>query len=292
MFSGSVTWYLFFAGTGSGITFAVFVLDSFLRVFKPRVFQQYRFLIAPGLVAGILLVALGAVFLAFDLGRLDRIAFLFSHPSFSILSIGAWALALFLFLTVAQVLLRLRFARQAPKSLHILIRWLSATSAAMVMVYTGVLLQSLHAVHFWATPLLPVLFALSSFSSGVALLLVMAFIRQSDGLAIRPFAQLSRFHIPLVLGELLVLVLYLWLMSYHSVTATVAVVNLLWGDYALLFWGGAVGCGLLLPLAFEAFFHNRANWNSLFASSVLLLAGALALRFCILGVGIPPVLQS
>jgi formate-dependent nitrite reductase membrane component NrfD len=291
MFSSNIAWYLFFAGTGSGAAFVVFILDSYLRVFRPWAFQQYRFLIAPGLIAGILLVALGSVFLVFDLGRFDRLVALFLNPSLSILSIGAWALIVFLLVTIAQLFLRLQYAAQVPKLLHILIRWLSAAASVTVMTYTGILLQSLHAIHFWATPLLPALFALSSLSAGAALLLVMAFARQSDGLAVRPFARLSRFHIPILLGEFLILALYLWLMTRHSVTATSAVATLLWGNYALLFWGGVVCCGLLIPFVLEVFSRSRTDWNMLLASSMLLLAGALALRFCILGVGAPPILQ-
>ena len=46
-----------------------------------------------------------------------------------------------------------------------------ALAALAVMLYTGLLLQSLNAVPLWATPWLPALFVLSSLSCGMALVL-------------------------------------------------------------------------------------------------------------------------
>jgi formate-dependent nitrite reductase membrane component NrfD len=292
MFSDSIVWYLFFAGTGSGAAFAAFVLDSYVRRFKPRLFRQYLPLITWGLVAGIVLVALGAVFLVLDLGRLDRVADLFLHPTLSVVTAGAWGLTLFFLVNSLQVFLRLYCADLIPKALHIAVRWLGALCSLFVMGYTGILLESLHAVHFWATPLLPVLFVLSSLSAGIALLVVLGFFRRVDGVTLKTLIRLSRVHIPLVACELLVIAAYICLMIGRSPSAAESTTSLLQGSYSLLFWLGVIMGGLLLPIALDVFPRHKNGWNSLVVSGVLLLAGALALRFCILGVGELPDIQS
>ncbi|GHT77859.1 molybdopterin oxidoreductase membrane subunit [Actinomycetota bacterium] len=292
MFSSNIIWYLFFAGTGSGATFVAFVLDSYLRRFKPQHFKQYRQLITWGLISGILLVILGGVFLVLDLGRLDRITSLFVNPAFSIVTLGAWGLVLFLLVNIAQVVLRLYFANLIPKWAHIALRWLGAAASLFVMSYTGILLQSLHSVHFWATPLLPVLFVLSSLSSGLALLVVLGAFKQGNGIKLKTLVRISRAHIPLIICELLILTIYTWLMLEGSASAVQASTNLIWGDYALLFWVGVVLSGLLLPIAVELLTRHKSGWNSLVIGSTFLLVGALLLRFCILGVGVLPKIQT
>jgi formate-dependent nitrite reductase membrane component NrfD len=288
MFSQSVIWYLFFAGAGSGLAFVVFILDSWLRRFWPWLCSQYRPLMAPSLFIAIALTVVGAVFLFFDLGRPDRILMLVTAPRLNALTIGAWSILAFVALAGVQLLLRLRLAASCPKALQIIVRWATAACAATVMVYTGLLLQGLSTLHFFASPLLPPLFVLSSLSCGVALLLLIGFLRQSDGISLRPFVRLSKAHLPLILLELVVLGAYLLLMAGGTQTASASAARLISGDFALAFWGGVVVLGLVVPLGLELLLRGRASWNSTAVYALACMAGALALRFCFLAVGAHP----
>jgi formate-dependent nitrite reductase membrane component NrfD len=291
MFSGSVIWYLFFAGAGSGLAFVAFVVDSGLRRFWPRLFAQYRPLMALALCMGLALTLVGAVFLLFDLGRPERILRFVTDSRFSVLTVGAWAVLGFVVLTGAQLMARVRWAHICPQAVHIVLRWATAAAAVLVMTYTGLLLQSLYSLHFFATPLLPLLFVLSSLSCGVALLLLLAFFRQPDGISLWPYARLASAHLPLLVLEIVVLGGYLVLMANGTPTAAASAARLISGDYALIFWGGVVVAGLLLPLVLEFALRGRASWNSMAIYATACMVGALALRFCFLSVGAHPSIQ-
>ncbi|MDR2109325.1 MAG: polysulfide reductase NrfD [Coriobacteriales bacterium] len=288
MFSQSAIWYIFFAGAGSGLAFVVFVIDSFLRRFRPWFFTQYRPFVAPGLFLGIALTVLGALFLFFDLGRPDRILAFVLHPSPNALTIGAWSVLAFTVCAALQLQVRLRFAAAVPTALHIALRWATAASAASVMLYTGLFIQSLSSLHFLASPLLPLLFMLSSLSCGVALLLLLGFLHQPRGIPLRPFVRLTKAHLPLLVLELAVLIGYLVLMAGGTQAASAGVARLLSGDCSLAFWGGVVAVGLALPLGLELVLRGRATWNSTAAYALACMAGGLALRFCFLTVGAHP----
>jgi formate-dependent nitrite reductase membrane component NrfD len=288
VFSQNVVWYLFFAGAGSGLAFVVFCLDSFLRRWRPWFFGQYRALIVPGLLTSIALTLLGATFLFFDLGRPERILTFVTNPRPNALTIGTWSVLIFIILAALQLLVRLRLANAVPKPVHIAIRWTTAAAATSVMVYTGLLFQGLDALHFLASPLLPLLFVLSSLSCGIALLLLIGFLRQPEGFSLRPFVRLTRVHLPLLALELVVLVGYLLLMALGTQTAAASVTRLLSGDYSLVFWGGVIALGLALPFGMELVLHNRASWNSMAIYALACMGGALALRFCFLAAAAHP----
>ena len=292
MFSASIIWYLFFAGVGSGASFTIFLIDSFLRRFKPQLFESLKALIAPGHAISLALVVLSTIFLVFDLGRIDRLLDLFIAPNLTILTIGAWSLLVYMILTDLQLLLRLRLPATTHRYLHIIVRWMTMLSAVAVMVYAGLLLKSLSSVHFWNTPLLPVLFVLSSLSSGLALVMLIGLFRQSARVPLELFARFSRTHLPLLVCELLLLVVYLFWAMQRSTTAAAAAVSLISGDYLVHFWGGVVVCGILLPSLIEAFAHRMTISILIAFHAIAILVGAFALRYCFLMVGAPPQMLS
>jgi formate-dependent nitrite reductase membrane component NrfD len=279
---------MFFAGVGTGVSFVAFLLDSFTRYFKPQLNTLCRQLIAPGHILGIACVIFGTIFLIFDLGRADRLLELLLAPRLTILAVGTWLLAFFLLLTTVQMGLRLRFAEVIPKAVHVAIRWASALSALAVMLYIGLLLQDLRSVHFWDSPLLPVIFVLSSLSGGVALLMLISFFRQNDGVPLRLIARLSDAHFPLIACEALLLAAYMVLAFYRSPVAAASATELIFGDYLLPFWGGVVICGIAVPLGLEWLAHRKATWSLAAVYALMLLAGTLAIRYCFLMVGMHP----
>jgi formate-dependent nitrite reductase membrane component NrfD len=291
MFSQSIVWYLFFAGVGGGTSFVAFVLDSYLRRFKPWLFKQYRTLIAPAHFMALVLVAVGTIFLVFDLGRPDRLLILLTDPEPTILTGGAWSLALFLLLTALQLLVRLRFADATPKTVHIIIRWLTAVAAFAVMLYTGLLLQSLSAVHFWRSPLLPVLLVLSSLSGGIAALLILGFCKQPDDLPLKPLARLINVHLPVLVLEFATLIAFIALATRSDPVAAASAARLLTGSLALLFWGGVVLAGFVAPLIIELIARRHTTWTTASLYGLVLLVGTLALRYCIIAAGMHPVTQ-
>ena len=95
MVSSYIAWYLFLAGAGGGAFLLGSFVDFALRVSNRSWLRGASAVTDAGLLAGPVLVALGTVFLALDLGAPDQAFRLFLTPSGSLLSAGAWALALF-----------------------------------------------------------------------------------------------------------------------------------------------------------------------------------------------------
>ena len=63
-----------------------------------------------------------------------------------------------------------------------------------------------------------------------------------------------------------------------------AALGLLWGPYALVFWGGVVAAGIVLPMALQGLeLANRIPHTVL--PAVLVLAGGLALRWVLVDAG-------
>jgi formate-dependent nitrite reductase membrane component NrfD len=80
-------------------------------------------------------------------------------------------------------------------------------------------------------------------------------------------------------------------MANGTPTASASAIRLISGDYALVFWGGVVFLGLVLPLGLEFVLRGRTSWNSMAIYAVACMVGALALRFCFLAVGEHPSIQ-
>ena len=81
---------------------------------------------------------------------------------------------------------------------------------AFVAVYTGMLLMSAGSVPLWDTPLLPLLFTVSAFDTGVALVeLVAVAAAKKDPLAPKARTLMERVVVVLVVVEMLVLAAFL-----------------------------------------------------------------------------------
>ena len=133
----------------------------------------YRKLLGSGLVAAFVLLALGIVCLVADLGNAERMILLLVHPTASYLAVGSWALAACLALAAALGLAWLGVGVWNVALVRV-VHVVAGLASLVVMVYTGLLLQSLGAVPLWATPWLPALFAASSLSCGIACALALA----------------------------------------------------------------------------------------------------------------------
>ena len=91
------------------------------------------------------------------------------HPTASYLAVGSWALAACLALAAALGLAWLGVGVWNVALVRV-VHVVAGLASLVVMVYTGLLLQSLGAVPLWATPWLPALFAASSLSCGAAVI--------------------------------------------------------------------------------------------------------------------------
>ena len=125
---------------------------------------------------------------------------------------------------------------------------------AFVAVYTGMLLMAPASVPLWNTPLLPFLFTVSAFDTGVALVEVMAVAAaRKDPLAADAKRFLERSVVVLVLLEAMVLAAFLGTAlaggsGAAAATAAASAAMLVEGPLAGWFWVLLVAAGLALPL--------------------------------------------
>ncbi|MAF47340.1 MAG: hypothetical protein CMM10_03680 [Rhodospirillaceae bacterium] len=170
--------YLFLAGVGAGaLTAAASIFlrgGSEARGMHVEI-ARYGAFIAP------LPVIIGCGLLVFELGSFEagnwfRWLNLYATINLSPMSIGTWLLTFFIMLSVVYAY---TFIRNAPGisteqrySLRILLSWVIVPFGIAVAVYTGVLLGAMPSRPFWNSPILAMLFMISSISTGVAAILM------------------------------------------------------------------------------------------------------------------------
>jgi formate-dependent nitrite reductase membrane component NrfD len=300
MLSDLTITYLFLGGAGSG-ALSVLIILSLLTpcasrggdpahyapqaTFRPLFFFGYQ-------IGGGALI-LSVLCLLFDLGRPDRLFFLFLHPSPSYLALGSYALVILIACTIALCLIWgvsfRRLSRWTVRTVEVL----GLSAALITMLYTGLLFQSIGTGTLLGTVLIPVIFVLSSLSTGIALLLLMAAITRAGKLFSTTFRRLARADVAIILLESVGLVLLL-VFGFDEQQTRAATTELVFGDFAVVFWVGVVGCGIIAPLGFEGVSLRSgidgmvARWEYAFASvAFLLLIGGYCLRATLLGAGLP-----
>ncbi|WP_018213920.1 NrfD/PsrC family molybdoenzyme membrane anchor subunit [Desulfitobacterium hafniense] len=270
-----VVWYLFLAGTGAGV---------YLIALGNKLWRRDDSLQNIGYFWGPAFVAVGTVFLLFDLGRPLAAPLAVLRPLSSMISIGTIILSLFLLLGLIQIVQNLYFKKSTPRCLD----WVGFGLAIGTATYTGLLLGVVKAIPFWNNPLfLPLLFLASALSSGVGFILLILVatkkIRKEQIAAALP--AMVKLDIGLILCEIVLLSVMLCLAKQAGGAAGSGVDILFQGFLALPFWGLVMGVGLLLPLFIETFMRSHQE-KVLLVCALALLVGGIALRYSIVLAGV------
>lgn len=269
MFGELVIAYLFLAGLGAGGAAAASLADLLLvresfgaaaELYEGKAPAQR--MIALVFAASLGALSLGAACLLLDVGRLDRVLTLFLAPQPTVMVVGAWALTLLGAILAVLTLARFLYLPWLPRNVVVVLEIAVCVLAAVVAVYAGLLLQANVGVRLWATPWLPVLFALSAASCGCALVLATALFVPEDDQTARLMGLAARIDAVVIGGEVLVAMLFLARAATSAHPGLQASAALLTdGDAALSWWVGFVLCGLVLPLGIEAVWMIR-RWRS------------------------------
>lgn len=259
--------YLFLAGVGAG---ALTVSSSVLLRGGggPRGVHldiaRYGAFIAPIPVmvgCGLLILELGS----FEAGHWFKWINLYMVMNLSPMSVGTWLLTFFIAVSVVYAY---TFVPDAPLlgerrlPLRRVLAWVSVPLGISVAIYTGVLLGAMPSRPFWNSPILALLFLVSSLSTGVAaILLVRALLHRSavNEEGERQFHHsgylLAASDVMLIGFELAVVFLFL-MFAYLTVGDVRYAVSdtLFGGDLAMLFWLGFVLIGLVVPALIELYF--------------------------------------
>ena len=275
--------YLFLGGLGGGIMFLATIFDFFITPGAGILFVWPMFI-------ALLCLAVGSFFLVFELGQ----PLAFWRVWTTAKAIIKWGATL---LVIAMLFGALWWVSYLPWG------WISGIAGALaggrglflavagisgfgIMVYTGIMLSTLQAHAFWATPALPVLFTISAISTGCAAVAL--------GLGGWPFefsleyvlvietiqSLVHTIDIILICAEIVVLlVMVLSFLGAGNITAKAVARRWAIGETAPLFWVGMIGFGLLLPLGFYVFATGPAV--EIIAPVLVLLGGFLLRYLCV-----------
>lgn len=290
--------YLFLGGAGAGalvvccLTDLLWLKEPFGRERVPRGLSRWPVerLVGLSMLAGLLMVAAGAVCLTFDLGRVDRVISLLLSPPASLMNWGSWALVALIALSCFAVAVRFLAIPAIGRGAMIAVEAAAVPVAVFVMAYTGFLLQTLYGARFWGLWPVVALFVLSSLSCGIAVPVLLQAVVGKDEFTDALAQTLLKVDVPVIVLEVAVAVALLVLAggsNHPGIQASFA--SLVQGPAAAWWWAGFAVCGLALPFACEAAsLATRVPEGALrlaVAAAIFVLIGGVSLRVAIADVG-------
>ncbi|HJF65266.1 MAG TPA: polysulfide reductase NrfD [Slackia equolifaciens] len=236
------------------------------------------------------LLALGVLCLLVDLGRPDRLFNLMTSPTLSAIAVGAWALVAAIVIAGAFSALALFDGVCIGMVATCVLSVAGVVVGATVAIYTGILLQSMASVLAWQTPLVPIVFVLSSASCGTAVAFLGAVFANTRQVYEHAIAALARADGAIIVAEAVALAAFVF-WGLGSEGTREAALALAVGDLAWAFWGGVVIVGLVVPFVLELFTTFDNHRLQLLWVATAVLVGAFALRWCMAGLAAYDVTQ-
>jgi formate-dependent nitrite reductase membrane component NrfD len=261
---GIFLWIAFYAGgLGGGLFLVSLFFNSLWGMF-------ISWLIIAVVKGGAHLVYLGKPL------RFWRIVF---RPQSSWLARGI----IFVFAFVIFSAVQMAFTFWLPgTAVEIVFKVLAGIAALAVTVYTGFVLNTVKAVPFWNSTMLPILFVLCGILGGFGLTVIIFL--NSGSVQIAAAEAGSRW---LLIINALLIGIYLWAAANRETTGKQSVIQQIRGNLALVFWVGIVLLGIVIPLviAFGSYFAGEISSPLLVTGVVCEVIGGLALRYCVLKAG-------
>lgn len=239
-----------------------------------------------GQLVSMLAVVAAGMSLMVDLGRPERLWRAFSNLGVSWISRGA--LSVFFFLAAATVGMAIRQFHLLPSlpGLPAIFEAVASLSALVAMLYPGLVLSSYASIPSWNSPMVPLLFLVYSWLTGLAAeWLLFFFSGTRDELSIS--LGIGLFLLPCAL---ICLLIHLGAMARGGLAVREGFRLLTRGSLRGWFLGVVLIAGLLLPLLLigSAIITGEFIRLTAVVSSILVLAGGFFLRYCILKAGIYP----
>ncbi|MHA1977363.1 MAG: NrfD/PsrC family molybdoenzyme membrane anchor subunit [Candidatus Hodarchaeales archaeon] len=297
--------YIFFTGLSAGS----FIMSTLAYVFN---IERFKPIGRRAVALALILLINAPIFLAFDLGRPERVLNLLLY--WNLTSVLAWGSRLLIIYPVICLLYlwALTFVdlvEMAKKSTGLQGKFYNILSLGKTEIseeetekakkyarflgligiptalathgYTGFLFSAIGAHRLWNTPMMPVLFLSSAIISGAALLTVLVmltdyFTKSKDTL---PTEDWANFLVTFLFVDAILLfaeftTVYLANVEEHLITWNV----LLSGQYWGLFWIVELLIGFWIPMVLLLVPRLRTNKIAVFISSIFILLGVFAKR--------------
>ncbi len=259
--------YLFLGGAGAGL-------------FLASLYMGHPW--AEGL--GLVLLLLGTLFLLLDLGRPERFWRAFFRARTSWISRGCYFITVLTLLGILDLMLQMSGGDPG-------VRWLvklgAAAAAVAVMIYTGFVLSPSPAIPFWNSTFFPVIFFAYSLLAGIDFLILASPVLPPPAIDL---VRLEKVQFGLVVLCLLMVMSHLSIMSSSAIAARKSIQLLTRGKWGLLFIGGVIGIGMVLPLLLAWPVVWQPSFQTMFAITALLallrLFGDYLFRFLVIRAGL------
>ena len=295
--------YLFLAGLSAGAMMVALLVKW--NYHKKQDDSIWDAMVKAGAIVAPITICVGLALLVLDLGKpLSFYWILIKYNFGSVMSIGVALLLLYTpfaflfaiiifeeeiekygFLALLRPISRLiRSFAPLSKTIETLLFIL----AIGVGVYTGFLLSAITKLPLWNTPILPILFLTSGFSSGIAANILVGLCCFKHLIHEENVKYLLVLDLRAVLFEIpLIAVLFLGLYFEGGASALAAKQALTTGQYALIFWLGVVGLGLITPIAIAltALKNHAYRVGYIVANSLVVICGVVMLRYYIVYAG-------
>ncbi|WP_048600329.1 NrfD/PsrC family molybdoenzyme membrane anchor subunit [Rubeoparvulum massiliense] len=282
--------YLFLAGLSAGAFVTAFYVS--------RKYPEKKALVTAGRYLAPVLLAIGLLLLIVDAeaGLKHPLRFIYLFVNWgSMMTIGTAILSVFIMITFFVALLNF-----LKKAIPAWLEYIGVAFAVGTAMYTGFLIGVVNTVPLWNTSILPILFAVSAASTGMAITVFTGLLM--DRTAMNGTVQMKRIHFWLIAIEILLLFTMFYITSSVSTVASESVRSLLSGEFSMLFWGGLMIVGLIIPLAVEGMELMKHRKESVEISAggaasasgsamtmlieLFVLAGGFILRYLILAAAI------
>jgi Ni/Fe-hydrogenase subunit HybB-like protein len=273
-------WVSFDLYTGIAISSGAFIITSGVYILE---LEQFRPLVRPTLLTGLLGYIMEVVALLVDLGHPERIWHYFIYQNFTsfLLVIGLYVMIYSAIMAVefAPVIFeRLKWERLAG-FIHRFMKPLVIVGAVISTLHQGalgalLLIQPAKLHPLWWTPLLPVLFFISSLAIGLAMILF------ESSLSSRYFQRGLETHLLEKLAGIIPFMLGIYLAVKFAQLAVSGDMSYLFtsGPLSFLFWIEIL-VGVLLPMLLFAIKKVRQSPRGLFMGATAVLLGMILNRF-------------
>ncbi|MCL5611705.1 MAG: Ni/Fe-hydrogenase cytochrome b subunit [Chloroflexi bacterium] len=273
-------WVSFDLFTGIAISSGAFVITAMVYILE---LEQFRPLVRPTLLTGLLGYIMEVIALLVDLGHPERIWHYFIYQNFTsfLLAIGLYVMIYSTIMAVefAPAVLE-RFGLQKPanriKRFMKLLVILGATISTLHQGALGALLliQPAKLNPLWWTPILPILFFISSIAIALGMIIF------ESSLSSRYFHRGLEIHLLEKLGVIIPFVLGIYLIVRFIQLALANDLQYVFnsGLMSILFWTEII-LGSVIPLILFSIKRVRQNTNGLLIGAIILLVGMILDRF-------------